>query len=126
MPASAHLHRQVGDVGGLRHAGHAEDAAVDVVVQAGRLGVGAERVLLHHPQVRAAVVEQHLGVVHHAAIDAGHGERDPDEQSKPEAGEDELAPRVQDVAAGQADHRLAPRSAGTTLMRLPSSRSRSL
>ncbi len=124
--AAADLHREVGHVGGLRDARQPEQTAIDVVVHAGGLGIRAERVLLHDPDVGAAVVEQHLGVVDHAAVDACHGERDADEQPEPQPRQDELAPRVQDVPAGQADHGAAPRSAGTTVTRLPSSRSRSL
>ena len=114
----AHLHGQVSDIGGLRHAGHAENAAVSIVVQAGRLGIGAEGVLLHHPEVGAAVHLHHLRIVNHAAIDAGHGQRDADEQTETEAGECELAPRMQDVPSGQVDHLPAPASDSTTLRRL--------
>ena len=80
--AFAHLHGEIGDIGGLRHAGHAENAAIDIVANAGRFGIGALGILLHHPQIGAAVVEQHLGVVHHAAIDARHGERHADQQAQ--------------------------------------------
>lgn len=113
----AYLHGEVGDIGGAHHAVHAEDAAPGVVVQAGCLGVGAEGILLHHPQVGAAVVEQHLGVVHHAAVDAGHGEGDADEQAESDAGEDELAPGMQDVAPGEADHERTPGRRSTGSMR---------
>jgi hypothetical protein len=75
--------------------------------------------LLHHPQVGAAVVEQHVRVVDHAAVDAGHRQRHADQQAQADAGEHELAPRMQDVAAGQADHGWRPASDSTTLMRLP-------
>ena len=72
----ADLHGQVGDVGDLGHAWHALDAAVAVVGEAGGFGVGALGVFLHHPQVSPAVVEQDLGIVHHAAVHPSHGERD--------------------------------------------------
>src|SRR5690606_1621931 len=114
----AHLHGQVGDVGRTRHALHAGDAAPHVVMHAGRFGIGAEGVLLHHPQVGAAVVEQRAGGVHHAAIDAGHGQRDPDQQAEAKAGEHELAPAVQDVASGEADHGATPTMRSTTSMPL--------
>jgi hypothetical protein len=42
-------------------------------------------------------------VVDHAAVDAGHGQRHADQQAQADAGEHELAPGMQDVAAGQAD-----------------------
>jgi hypothetical protein len=125
-PASANLHREIRHVGRLCNARHPEQTAIEVVVQAGRLGVRAQGVLLHDPQIGATVVEQHLGVVHHAAIDTGHGERHTDQEPQAQAGEDELAPGVQDVPAGKADHGAAPRSAGTTVTRLSSPRSRSL
>ena len=115
----ADLHGQVGDIGRLRDARHGADAAPQVVGDARGLGVGAEGVALHHPQVGAAVVEQDPAVVDHAAIDAGHGQGDADEQAEPDAGEDELAPGVQDVAPGQADHGATPGRRSTTLIRLP-------
>jgi hypothetical protein len=59
-----------------------------------------------------------LAVVHHAAINAGHGQRDADQQAQAQAGEDELAPGMQDVAAGQADHGATPAIRSTTLTRL--------
>ncbi len=104
--------------------GHAEDAAVEIVRQAGGFGVRAQGVLLHDPEIGAAVVEQHLGVVHHAAIDAGHGQRYADEQSEAQAGEDEAAPGMQDVAPGERDHGATPGIRSTTLTRLraPSAR----
>ena len=78
----AHLHSEIGDIGGLRHAGHAENAAIHIVANAGRLGIRALGVFLHHPQISAAIVEQHLRVIHHAAIHARHGERDADQQAQ--------------------------------------------
>jgi hypothetical protein len=59
---------------------------------------------LDHPHIRAAVVEQGLCIVNHAAIDSGHRQRDSDQQAEPHASEDELAPAMQDIAAGKADH----------------------
>ena len=124
--ALAHLHREVGDVGGARHALHAAHGAVGVVAQAGRFGVGALRVFLHHPQVGAAVVQQHARIVDHAAVDARHRQRHADQQAQAEAREHELGPRMQDVAAGQADHGWRPASDSTTLMRMPALSSFSL
>jgi hypothetical protein len=124
--ALAHLHGEVGDVGGARHALHAAHGAVGVVAQAGRLGVGTLRVFLHHPQVGAAVVEQHVRVVDHATVDAGHRQRHADQQAQAEAREHKLGPRMQDVAAGQADHGWRPASDSTTLMRVPALSSFSL
>ena len=43
-------------------------------------------------------------VVDHAAIHAGHGQRHAYQQAQADAGQDELAPGVKDVPAGQADH----------------------
>jgi hypothetical protein len=100
----AHLHGQVGDVRRLRHAGHAEQPAIQVVADAGRFGIRALGVLLHHPDVGAAVGQQYPRVIDHAAIDAGHGQRGADQQAETDPGEDELAPGMQDVAAGEADH----------------------
>ena len=104
----AHLHGEIGNAGRASYARHSANAAPDIVVEARRLGIGAEGVFLHHPEIGAAVVEQGLGVIHHAAINAGHGQGDPNQQPKPHAGKDEFTPGVHDVAAGQADHRFTP------------------
>ncbi len=116
--ALAYLHGQVGHVGGLGDARHREDAAVDVIVEAGRLRVGTQGVLLHHPEVGTTVVEQRLAVIHHAPVHAGHDQGHADQQTQADAGEDELAPGMQDVAAGQADHCGTPGICSTTWMRL--------
>ena len=98
------LHGQVGDAHRLRNAAHRLDRPLTVAGQAGRFGIGAKCILLHHPQVCPAVVEQRLGIIDHAAIDAGHRQRDADEQAKPDTCQHEFAPAMQDVTAGKADH----------------------
>ena len=118
VASGAHLHRQVGDVGHPCHAGHGQNAAVAVIAQAGGFGIRSLGVFLHHPQVGAAVVQQHIGIVHHAAVDARHGEGHANQQPQAQAGEHELAPGVQDVAAGQADHGATPAICCTTVTRV--------
>ncbi len=113
---SAHLHGEVGDVVGAGHAGHGGDAAPGVVIQTGRFGVRPLRVFLHHPQIGAAVVEQHHGIVDHAAVHPGHDQGDADQQPQADAGEHELAPGMQNVASGQADHGETPGMRSTMLM----------
>jgi hypothetical protein len=103
--ALSHLHGQVGHVRRLRDSRHGQDGAIHVIVEAGRLRIGTQRVLLHHPEVGATVVEQRLAVVHHAPIHPGHDQRDADQQAQTESSEDELSPGMENVAAGQADHR---------------------
>ena len=114
LVASADLHGQIGHIGSLLHAGHGTDAAPLVIGDAGRFGIGAEGVLLHHPQICATVVQQNLAVIDHSAVDARHGQGDTDQQAEADAGEDELSPGMQDVASGQADHSAAPASRSTT------------
>ena len=77
--SSCDLHREIGDIGRLCHARHGTDAAPQIIGNAGRFSVGAQGVLLHHPQIRAAVVEQHLAVIDHTAIHTRHRERDADQ-----------------------------------------------
>ena len=62
--------------------------------------------------------KQGFAVIDHAAIDPGHDERHPDQQSQTDPRENELAPRVKNVPTGQADHRGAPAMWSTTLIRL--------
>ena len=109
-----HLDGEVGGVARFRHARDAGNAAPDIVADAGWLGVGPQRALLHHPEIGAAVVDQHLAVVDHAAIDAGHGQGDADEQPQPDSGENEFPPVMKDVTPRQADHR-RPRASGSTI-----------
>ena len=116
--ALTHLHGQIGDIGRASHTRHAENAAIhdrrtDWTTR--HRGPGC---LLHHPQIGAAVVEQHLGVVHHAAVDACHGQRHADQQPQSHAGKDELAPGMQNVASRQTDHGDTPSRRSTILMRL--------
>src|SRR5690606_16528442 len=97
---------------------HGEDTPVQVVVDAGRFGVGTEGVFLHDPQVSTAVVEESFAVVHHTPVDAGHDQGHADEKTEAEAGEDELPPAVQDVATGETDHRTTPAMRSTSRIRL--------
>jgi hypothetical protein len=99
-----HLHRQVGHVGGARHTRLAQHVAHRVVTQAGRFGVRPLRVLLHDPQVCAAVLEHGTRIVHHASVHPGHGQDHADQQAQADPSEHKLAPGVQDVPASQADH----------------------
>lgn len=69
------------------------------------------------PEIGAAVVEQHIGVVDHAAVDPGHGESHADQKSQADAGEDKLARGMEDVTSGEADHGRLPSSAGSILIR---------
>ena len=111
----AHLHGEVGDIGRLQHPGQRHNAAPGAVVHAGWLGIGAQRALLHHPDVGTAVVQQRAAIVHHAAVHTGHGQRHANQQAQADTGEDKLAPGMQDVAPSQADHRAAPAMRSTTL-----------
>ena len=119
--ALLHLHREVGDIGRAHYAGHAQDAAHQVVLDARRFGIRPLSVFLHHPEIGAAVAEQGACIIDHAAVDAGHAQRDADQQAQPEPGQREFLPRMQNVAPGQADHGAAPAgftSASTTRIRL--------
>ncbi|EXI83262.1 MAG: hypothetical protein AW10_00093 [Candidatus Accumulibacter appositus] len=109
------LHRQIGDVAGFDHPLDAEQGAIGVVAHIRRLGVGAKCVALHDPEIGTTIAQQDASVIDQSAIDPGHRQRDADQQAEPEAGEDELAPAVEDVATGKIDHRLAPTMAATTL-----------
>jgi hypothetical protein len=75
----------------------------------------AKCVALHDPEIGTSIAQQDASVIDQSAIDPGHRQRDADQQAEPEAGEDELAPAVEDVATGEIDHRLAPTMATTTL-----------
>ena len=116
--ALAYLHGQVGHVRCLGDSRHGENGAIHVIVEAGRLRIRTQSILLHHPKVSATVVEQRLAVVHHAPVHPGHDQGDPDQQTQTDAGEDELSPGMENVAAGQADHRDTPGIWSTTWMRL--------
>lgn len=78
----------------------------------------AQGVLLYHPQVGTAVVQQRLAVIDHAPVHPGHDQGHADQQPQAHASEDELAPAVQDVAPGQGDHGAAWISRSTTRTRL--------
>jgi hypothetical protein len=123
-PGMIDLHGQIGDVGRPVDAAHGADRPVDIVRDARGFGIGTERVLLHYPEVRTAVVQHRLGVINHAAIDAGHGQGDADEQSQPDAGEDEFPPVMKDVAPGKADHLGPPASCSTMRIRVRAVRPR--
>ena len=112
-----HLGGEVRDVGRPRHARHGRHAPVDVVVDARRLGIGADGVLLDDPQVRPAAVEEDHGVIRHPPVDAAHGQGDADEKAEPHPREDELAPPVENVPPGQIDHPSAPPTRSTTFTR---------
>jgi hypothetical protein len=86
------------------HAGQGEDAPIQIILEAGGLRVGPQGIALYHPEVRPAVVQQDLGVIHHAPVNARHGKGDADEQSQAQASEDKLAPGVEDVPSGETDH----------------------
>ena len=92
LPSALHLHGEVSGVAGFGNARHSLQAAPHVIAQAGRFGIGTERIALDYPQIGAAVVDQSLGVIDHAAINAGHGKRHTDEQAKSNAGECVFSP----------------------------------
>lgn len=100
----AHLQGQVDRIRRCLHARQRRQAGAQIVRQGRGFGLGTQRVLLDHPQIGAAAIEQGLRVIHHAAIHARHGQRDPQQQAEAESGEEEAAPCVRDIAAGEADH----------------------
>jgi len=105
------LHGQVGDIGRFGHAGQAGQGSVDIISNRRGFGPGAEGVLLYHPQVGARGGDDGAPIGDHAAIDAGHGQGDADQQAEPDAGEEEAAEVMADVAGGEIDHCLSPLAA---------------
>jgi hypothetical protein len=99
-----HLHGEVGDVAGLRHAFQPEQRAIEVVRHGGRFGERPQGVLLHHPDIGVDGMQQHLGVVDHAAVHAGHGQRHPDQQAQPQPGQQIAFQVVDDVAPREVNH----------------------
>jgi hypothetical protein len=112
------LHAEVRDASCARNSRNTHEAAISIVVDARRFGVWPERIFLHNPEVSAAVVEQRHCIVDHTAVDASHRQRYADQEAKPHAREHKLAPRVHDVATGEADQRGSPTRRSTILMRL--------
>ena len=120
------LQGQISDIGGPQHPRQAPQAAIEIIAQAGRLGIRAEGVLLHHPQIRAAVGQQRLAVIHHPAIDAGHRQSHADQQAQAHPGEGVFAPGVENVPTRQTDHGRPPLKVGLGLTAAPGRNSRSL
>ena len=59
-----------------------------------------------------------LGIVNHAAIHPGHGERHTDKQPQADAGENKFAPGMENVTPCKADHGALPTICSMILMRL--------
>ena len=120
------LHRQIGDVARRGDTRDDREVAVDVVAHARRLRVGSQRVALHDPQIGTTDREERAPVVDEATIDPRHRQRETDQEAKPEARQDELAPAVEDVARRQIDHVPLPTSAATIFTFAPGRKVRSL
>ncbi len=72
----SYLHGQIGNIGGLCNPRHGPDTAIEIIIDTGRLGIGAQRIALYHPQVRTTVVQQSHAVIHHPPVDTGHNQCD--------------------------------------------------
>ena len=88
--AEADLHRQIGDIGRTGNPWQRQQGTINVITQTRRFCVWPLGLLLHHPNIGTAVIEQCLGVVDHAAINAGHGQGHANQQTQADTGQDEL------------------------------------
>ncbi|MPN10322.1 hypothetical protein SDC9_157617 [bioreactor metagenome] len=101
-PAAVFALDGVGDKSvGANHSGNRQNSVLDIAGNPGNFGERSAGALLHHPQVRAAPVDQQRRLLHQPAVNAAHAHDQHQQEPNAERGQHKPPEIVFDVFQGQ-------------------------